>query len=280
MRPSNREVAARRLGGCIYRFCKKNSVVILGVAAIAGLGATAYAVAKAVPKAQKSLEKAKEEKGEELTKVEEVEAVAKDYILPAAFGVATSACIVGMILSSKNREAQLVSAYGLVSNGFQAYREKLIELKGPEVDIEVRDALAREHCDFHIIGLERPDEKVLWYDELSGQTIRAYEREVMDAEYHLNRNFVMRGYATLNEFYTFIGMKPTKEGECLGWSASDGYYWIDIQHRRIDNPDEGGEPMYAVEFIFSPDESWMEDWGYTPLDVEKVDLPWDEPVKA
>ena len=81
--------------------------------------------------------------------------------------------------------------------------------------------MAREFCGYHQIGLDTPDEKVIFYDEISGESITCYEREIMDAEYHLNRNFVMRGYASLNEFYEFLGLPQTERGEELGWTMSD-----------------------------------------------------------
>lgn len=51
----------------------------------------------------------------------------------------------------------------------------------------------------------------------------------MDAEYHLNRKFVLRGYASLNEFYMFLGLPQTNLGEVLGWTCTYGYSWIGTQ---------------------------------------------------
>ena len=86
-----------------------------------------------------------------------------------------------------------------------------------------------------------------------------YEREIIDAEYHLNRNFVLRGYAPLNEFYEFLGLPKTEYGEMVGWTISDGYYWIDFEHRLISR-DDGGADMYAIDMIFPPEPDFMRDW--------------------
>lgn len=269
----NKEALSRKIVGNTTRFLKKNSTIILAIASSVGVCATAYATYKAVPKAMKKVEEIKAERGEELTTIEKVEVAAPYYILPVSLGLCTISCIVVGAVTSTKKERSLIAAYGMASNYIERYRGKVIEKYGKEADIEIRNELARERCDFHCRGLETPDQKVIWYDELSGNTIEAYEREIMDAEYHLNRNFALRGYASLNEFYDFLGMPMTKEGESLGWSSSDGYYWVDFEHRRIDDDEDPGMPIYAIDFIFCPDADYLRDWEYIP---SKEELPWEE----
>lgn len=150
-----------------------------------------------------------------------------------------------------------MSAYTLLNNYYKEYRGKLMELYGEETDIEIRNAMARTHCNYHQIGLDAPDGKVIFYEEISGESILCYEREVMDAEYHLNRNFTLRGYALLNELYEFLGLPLTEYGGTVGWSVYSGIGWIDFQHRLIDN-DDGGIPCYAIDMIFPPEV--LEEW--------------------
>ena len=76
----------------------------------------------------------------------------------------------------------------------------------------------------------------------------------MDAEYHLNRNFILRGETNLNEFYEFLGLEPTDAGCELGWDLWSGemYYgnsWIDFEHHLVtsDNGD-----YYRIEYPFEP----------------------------
>ena len=78
----------------------------------------------------------------------------------------------------------------------------------------------------------------------------------MNAEYHLNRNFTMRGYATLNEFYEFLGLEETLFGSMMGWAVDDDIYWIDFNHRKTEL--EGGLECYIVEAPFSPSADWRE----------------------
>lgn len=150
-----------------------------------------------------------------------------------------------------------MSAYALLRNYHKEYRDKLIELHGEEADAEIRNAMIREHCNFHPLDSDVPDGKVIFYDEISGESIMRYEREVIDAEYHFNRNFTMRGYAFLNEFYEFLGLPMTEYGRIAGWSMSSGIMWVDFEHRLIDN-DDGGTACYSIDMVFPPEV--LEEW--------------------
>ena len=73
----------------------------------------------------------------------------------------------------------------------------------------------------------------------------------MAAEYHLNRNYILRGYAYLNEFYVFLGIEETDYGSVLGWAPNDdGMYWIDFNHSKTVLDD--GLEVYIIEMPFEP----------------------------
>lgn len=152
-----------------------------------------------------------------------------------------------------------MSSYVLLNNYHKEYRKKLTELYGEEADIKIRTEMARSNCAYHRLGLDVPDEKVIFYDEISGDSITCYEREIMDAEYHLNRNFILRGYASLNEFYSFLGLPQTRYGETVGWSSVNGYDWIDFEHTLI-SKDDGGTDIYSIDMLFLPDEDYLREW--------------------
>lgn len=240
-------------------YLRHNSSTILTCIGAVGVIVTAVMAVKATPKALKLLEEAKEEKGEELTKLEVVKIAAPIYIPPVVVGTSTLLCLFGANVLNQKSQASLASAYALLDNYHKEYRNALIRLHGEEADIEVRNEMARAHCGCHHIGIDVPDGKFIFYDEISGETITCYEREIMDAEYHINRNFTMRGYASLNEFYHFLGLPQTDFGEELGWSMSDGYSWIDFEHRLI-TQDDGGPDVYSIDMIFPPSSDYMRDW--------------------
>lgn len=241
------------------RYLKSRAPTILTCIGAFGVVVTAVSAAKATPKYLYLRERAEREKNEELTYSEVFQIVLQTYAPSFIFGTATIGCIFGANVLNKQKQASLASAYALLNSSYKEYREKLIDLHGKETDIEVRNAMAREHCDVCITDLDVPDGKVIFYDELSGETFVRYEREVMDAEYHLNRNFVLRGYASLNEFYMFLGLPQTNLGEVLGWTCTYGYSWIDFEHRLVTR-DDGGPDIYAIDMVFGPDDKYLAEW--------------------
>lgn len=248
-----------KLIGKSKAFFRLHSSTILTCIGAIGVVATAISTAKLTPKALDILEQAKDEKGSKLTKLETANVLTPVYIPAIVIGASTIACIFGANVLNKQKQAALMSAYALIDNYHKEYRNTLISLHGEEADVEIRNAMARKRCDYHQIGLDVPDGKVIFYEEISGESILRYEREIMDAEYHLNRNFAMRGYATLNEFYMFLGLPQTDYGEELGWSMDDGYSWIDFEHNQISR-DDGGTDIYSIDMIFPPHDKYLDGW--------------------
>lgn len=248
-----------RMLGHTQLYLKHKTPTFLTFLGAVGVVATAVLASMETPKALRLLKEASDEKGEELSKLETVTIAAPVYIPSILTGAATITCIFGANVLNQRQQASLASAYALLNNYHKEYRNKLIELHGEEADEEVRTAMAREHCDYHQIGLDTPDGKVLFYDEISGESFYRYEREIMDAEYHLNRNFVLRGYASLNEFYQFLGLPKTEYGDSVGWTVTDGYSWIDFEHHLIPG-DDGGPDIYSIDMIFPPDHDYLMEW--------------------
>lgn len=110
------------------------------------------------------------------------------------------------------------------------------------------------YCDISVDGENA--EKRLFYDELSKRYFEASIEQVLAAEYHLNRNFMLRGYVTINEFYEFLGISHIDGGDMLGWDVCEEIFWIDFDHRKI-TLDDGMECCY-ISTVFSPSEDWLE----------------------
>ena len=244
-------------------FVKHNAPTILTFVSVAGVGATAVSTVKATSKAVKRLEEAKEEKGEDLTKSEAFLVAAPVYVRPILIGTSTVACIFCTNVLNKRKQASLVSAYALLDNASKEYRNKLKELYGEEADVKIMDAIAKDKRDEDIAvytpgcrGVSLSGEKVLFFESFRGKYFEATMNEVLNAEYHLNRNFTLRGCANLNEFYEFLGLEKTDFGDALGWSASElmegGLMpWIDFDHVLTPVGDDGLE-CYRIDTMIAP----------------------------
>ena len=250
-------------------FVKRNASTILTGLASIGVVTTAVMAVKATPKALKLIEEAEQEKGEKLTKWETVKTAGSSYIPSAIVGVATITCLLASNILNKRTQASLMSAYALLDQSYKEYKNKLIELYGEEQHNEIIDAIAIEKaeeigvrgsylgtsCD---LSLEENDsEPRTFYDEHSGRYFTATIEQVMNAEYHLNRNYILRGYSYLNEFYEFLGIEETEYGSVLGWAPNDdGMYWIDFNHRKVTLDD--GMEIYIIEMPFEPTYDFLE----------------------
>lgn len=250
-------------------FIKRNASTILSCLGGVGVVATTITAVKATPKAIQLIEEAKQEKGEELTKWEKVKTTALTYAPAVGMGVATMACIFGAHILNQRSQAALTSAYALLDQSYKDYRRKVRELYGEETDQEVMDAIAIEKaedvgvrgsylgttCDLALE--ERNSKPQVFYDKHSGRHFESTVEQVLTAEYHLNRNYILRGYSYLNEFYEFLGIEETDYGSVLGWAPNDdGMYWIDFNHRKLESDE--GKDVYVIEMPFEPTYDFLE----------------------
>ena len=250
-------------------FFKRNAPTILTALGGVGVVVTTVLAVKATPRAIDILEKEKEVKGEELTKMEIVKATGPVYILAVISGVGTLSCIFGANVLNKRQQAALASAYALIENSFKEYKSKLKDIYGEEAHNNVVNAIAIEkaqdisirtenlcmECDLSIE--DSGSEPRLFYDMHSERYFESTIERVMDAEYHLNRNYILRGYAYLNEFYEFLGIEQTDYGSVLGWAPNDdGMYWIDFNHRKTVLDD--GLEIYIIDMPFEPTYDFLE----------------------
>ena len=217
-------------------FVKRNSSTILTCIGAAGVIATTVTAVKATPKAMMLLEKAKEEKGEDLTKVETVKIAAPVYVPTMVLGVSTLACIFGANILSTKGQASLMSAYALADSSYKDYRKKVNELYGEEAETKVQAEIAKDKYKEKPIIVD--DNKILYYDFYSRQYFEATPYEVQKAEYELNKTLMMDDIVYLNEWYSHLGIDLLEHGFDFGWNTCtnmDAYWqtWIDFHHEKV-----------------------------------------------
>lgn len=250
------------------RFIKRNGATILTIAGGVGVVVTTVTAIKATPKALEKLEEAKQEKGEPLSKWEKVKVAGPTYLPTMVIGASTVMCVIGVHLLTSRAQANVASAYALVEQSYKAYKNKVIEIYGQEAHEEIVDAIIAERAEN--VGVDAPgfigkerlyvDEKCgrnrLFYDEYGDRFFETTLEQVISAEYHLNRNYTLRGYTILNEFYDFLGLEPTDYGSELGWcNYDDGMAWIEFNHRKTDIK---GQDCIIIDMPFAPDLEWKD----------------------
>lgn len=248
----------------IVKLIKKNSSTILTVLGAVGVVGTAILTAKSTPKATRVIDDAKKEKGGELSKWETIQVAAPIYIPSLLIGTGTLVCIFGANILNKKAQASFASAYALLDQSNKEYRNKLKELYGEEAHKNIMDSIAIDHakdvsitCD-SCYGLETCDLSVeendggpiLFYDAFSKRYFEKTIEQVLNAEYHINRNYILMGAVSVNDFYDFLGLNNIDGGDELIWIPCDSYLWIDFNHRKVSLED--GLDCYIIEMIYEP----------------------------
>ena len=93
--------------------------------------------------------------------------------------------------------------------------------------------------------------------------------DVMMAEQELQKLISIRGYATLWEFHSFLGLKLDEEEDkwknFCGWDNElafkrGQYQWVEFAHHRDISSD--GRPYYAIRYVSSPGFAEEFEWIY------------------
>lgn len=235
------------------------------VLTIGGVVGTGYLTAKATVKA---VHKADEMK--DATKKEIAKAVWKYYIPPAAAALGTASCIVGSHIWNKRKQKALAAGQTALAAGqiaiaqsFGQFKKKLIDMYGEDVGRTVEEAALVEKAkevSLHGVGfyedccLDVPNEEspMIFEDGTSGRRFESTLSKVIEAEYHLNRNFVLEGAVSYKEYLEFMGLEYSKEDSDMGWTMDDEFYWIDFNHMMHKDKNDGSIicqifPMFPVE---------------------------------
>ena len=264
-----KNVNLRHVSRKLTQYLSGNGPTILSVVAAIGVVVTTISAVKNTPKA---IERIKSDSRNNhdgdpnaYTKLEAVKSGWSCYTPSLLFGLSTIACIFGANVLNKRNQAALNSAYILMCNYYQEYRNKVKERFGNEIDSEICQDIIRDHKEGEFLNPYDPEEpsddtKFLFYDILSDQYFNRTWKDVFSAEYHLNRNFILKGEIPLNEFYEFLGLKITELGEELGWSSSAGlefygYEWIDFTHQLVKLDDN--LECYLINMPFPPTSDYL-----------------------
>lgn len=239
-------------------FLKRNASTILTCVGAGGVIATSVIAVKATPKALKLLERAKEEKGEELTTLEKVQIAGPAYIPAAVTGATTIACIFGANVLNKRNQASLMSAYALLDSSYKKYRAKVDELYGEGADKKVIEEVAKDGFDEDI---SEESDLQTFYDVTSMRYFESTMEAVEQAEFDINRRLIATGYASLNHFYSLLNVPTVDYGDRIGWTTytrgwQDGCARIDFDHQKIILDD--GMECYMLHILTDPSMEYLD----------------------
>ena len=174
---------------------------------------------------------------------------AKLYGPAVAVGVASIGCLLGSNHILRKRNVALVAAYTAVDKSFKAYRGRVVERFGEDLDRELRyNIKAREVQE--IVTDENGNEttvtstvEVPEINHDNSEYARCFDETCIgwtrDPEYNMmfvtqiqnwaNDRLQSKGYLYLNEVYEMLGFQRTKAGQVVGWLYNgDGDNYVDF----------------------------------------------------
>lgn len=233
----NKAGIIRNLGLKVLRGAKRATPTILTFCSAVGVVGVGVLSSMSTVKALRIIEERKAN-GDKSTPMEIAKAVTPAYILPTVVGAITVACM----FKARQMDAHRLSALAaLYASAPLKYAKKESDDTGKL--------------------LTAMDDNLLFYEEHYGEYFTRAMAQVIDAEYHMNRNFILRGYMSLNDFYTFLGLDHIAGGDNIGWSiemgeTTYGYSWIDFDHH-LTKTDDGLE-CYVISMPFEPTADFLE----------------------
>lgn len=233
-------------------FLKDNSPLILTAFGVAGVGSTAYLTHKAAEKSYgQILRRSLHHKDEEWdpTKREIFELTWRNYIPPVLMGIATVSCVIGAQTVNSRRQAALIGAYTFAERSLNEFREKTEEVVGEKKAAEIHEKIVEDRIleDPRPEGIILAGNEYLCYDVLTGRYFKCDIETIRRAQNDINEQVFNDMYASLNDFYSKIGLPTLPMGETMGWNTDNK---LEIRYTYV--PDSEGRPTLALEFRNQP----------------------------
>lgn len=232
----------------IMSYLKWGSPIVLTCIGVAGVVVTSIVAVHATPKALKLIHKDSRINHDgdpyAYTKAEAVQSAWKCYIPSVLIGTSTIVCIFGANILSRRQQAALTSAYTMLSESYKQYRKAANVVYGNDADSKIKAEMAKDAYiatddwgyQTYNMEMDPESEQVLCYDLISKRYFNTTMAAVINAQYHINRNLQLRGYSSLNEYYSFLGIDGIDYGDEMGWCLDEiyegGEMWLDFDNHK------------------------------------------------
>jgi hypothetical protein len=233
----------------LNKLIRKDKQFLLNFTAVLGVGLTMVSTIRDTTKACKLVT-------EDMTLKEKIKKTWKCYIPSGVIATSTMLCIIYSDKVSMNEKIALINTLTTIQGNYRDLRTAVDETCDPKTKEEILKRTVKNKVPRELY-IERTEEKI-FYEEYSGKHFTSTIDNVLKAEYMFNKQLSIVGYASLNEFYDFLGVSKTTEGEYLGWSVYDGYFgsssinpWVDFEHSKME--DDNGIEYFHIEYSNQPD---------------------------
>lgn len=170
----------------------------------------------------------------------------------------------------KKRLLQVTAAYVTLDTAFKTYRNRVVEDVGEDKDFEYLHGVKKEKIEItdengkkqkiEALTINESEIDVSEYGAILARGITTeYDPNVdymvnmvQQAQTVLNNKFLSQGYLFLNDVRDELGLKPTSEGQVVGW-VQDKNDSVNITYKKIWIKDEDGNPIEQALIVdFDP----------------------------
>ena len=248
-------------------YLSKNSPTILMGLSLAGVMTTAWLTHKAALRADDALNREVLTNDEiqlpkDFTIKHKLKVVWKYYIPPVLSCGATVAFIIAGNSVHNKRQAALITAVSLGETAFQEYREQITETLGKGKEQKARDELvqknvkkAEDEGKFDGLVLKPDTQDQYVWDVYSSRALVSSVEKLNKAANDVARDCINHDYATLNQFYSAIGIEGIQPGDDVGWSNSTPLE-IDLSNAVV----RDGKVLIAINFVNPPTANFRDPW--------------------
>lgn len=239
------------------RFLTEHSPAILTATGATGLVITAYFTGKASFRAAQLIEE--EERSlllpggevDPLNGKEKFNLCWKLYIPALVSGSLSIAAIVGANRIGTRRAAAVTAAYAISERMYDEYRNKVVETIGKNKEQKLRDEIMQDRIDSHPLGdqqaIDTGGGKDLCYDPWNGRYFWCSMEAIKQAQNRVNYKVNQHFYASLSDFYDYLGLDRTKTSDDLGWGQDQ-----QLELTFSTTTSDRGQPVLVMNFLSPP----------------------------
>lgn len=228
---------------------RKDKSLLINSLSILGVGLTMISTIRDTTKACKLVD-------DKMTFNTKVKKTWKCYIPSGMIAASTILCIVYSDHVSQKEKASLLAALMATHNNYKTLRKSVDDACDDELKVKINNNVVMNKIPKELY-LERTEEKI-FYEEYSGEFFKSTIDNVLKAEYAFNKQLTIVGVASVNDFYSFLGLGKTSQGDHLGWSVYEGFYglttvnpWVDFTHDKMVSDD--GLEYYFLGYNNQPE---------------------------
>jgi len=181
-----------------------------------------------------------------------VKIYAKHYWPTAAIVVSSAGCLIFANRINLKRNAALLAAYQLSAMNLKDIREKIVEMDGEKKLQKVNDAIAKDKVEASspsTIVISGEGEHLI-YDVPSGRYFMGNIERIRQAVNEINKNLYNYNYASLNDFYDYVGLDHIGTGYKLGWHMNTTDDLLEMEYSSQITKD--GRPCLVIKYDVKP----------------------------